>query len=43
MTDNDKDIINKFNVKFIKVKNVITEMTNFSLLFIKNVKLSLLF
>ena len=43
MINDDKDMINKFNVEFIKVKNIMTEMTDFSFSFIKNVKLSLLF
>ena len=30
MINDDEDMINKFDVKFIKVKNAMTEMTDFS-------------
>ena len=43
MTNDNEDMTDKFNVKFIKVKNAITKMTDLSLSFIKNAKLSLLF
>ena len=43
MTDDEKNITNKFNVEFIKVKNAITEMTDLNFSFIKDAKLSLLF
>ena len=43
MINDEKDMTDKFNVKFIKVKNMMTEIINFSLSFIKNAKLSLLF
>ena len=43
MINDKKNITDKFNVKFIKVKNAMTEMTDFSFSFIKNAKLSLLF
>ena len=43
MINDDENIINKFNIKFIKVKNIITEIINLSFSFIKNAKLSLLF